>query len=256
MRCSLSTLAILCAGTVAVAADPTFVGTWSTTYGQMTLTEQNGTLSGAYGGKNGITGTVRDGKFVFTYFEPGVTGEGYFELSADGQTFAGKWRPAGSANWSNWTGKRSQVANVPKANLPGTPPGPYPGTYPGGPPATLPGEEPDPPRPEVYRFGKLPQGLPAYFTEGDSDKDGQIGLYEWVQKFGSEEASLAEFKALDLNRDGLLTAEEYLRAKKNAPPAEPGKGGKQPWAAPPGGGGKPTSPGQVIDPKRAPDMKK
>lgn len=253
MRFCLPTLALICAGAAAVAADPpTFVGTWSTTYGQMTLAEQNGTLSGSYGGRNGISGTVRDGKFVFTYFEPGVTGEGEFALSADGQSFAGRWRPAGSANWSNWTGKRAQVANVPKANLHGGPSGPSTGT----PPATLPGEEPpDEPKPVVYRYGNLPPGLPAYFTDGDTDKDGQIGLYEWVQKFGSGEESLAAYKALDLNRDGLLTAEEYLRAKKMAPPVEPGKGGTQPWATPPGGK-QPTSPGQMMDPKRVPDAKK
>jgi hypothetical protein len=240
MRCGLCALALLCAGAAVAADPPTFVGTWSTTYGTMTLTEQNGTLSGSYGGKNGISGTQRDGRFAFNYFEPGVTGEGEFTLSADGQSFAGKWRPAGSANWSNWTGKRAAAVNVPRASGPAAPPG----------------EEPDPPKPVVYRFGHLPPGLPAYFTDGDTDKDGQVGLYEWVQKFGSSDESLAAYKALDLNRDGLLTAEEYLRAKKNAPPEVTGKGGSPPWAAPPGEVSRSASPGKVLDSKRTTDAKK
>ncbi len=62
-------------------------------------------------------------------------------------------------------------------------------------------------RPVAMRYGKLPQGLPSWFNELDGDKDGQVGLYEW-RKAGKD---LKEFMEMDLNGDGLVTADEYLR---------------------------------------------
>jgi hypothetical protein len=70
-------------------------------------------------------------------------------------------------------------------------------------------------RPIVYRAGKLPKEIPAWFTELDADKDGQVGLYEWVKAGRSVDL----FKAMDRNDDGLLTVEEvlsYVRANKGA----------------------------------------
>jgi EF hand len=63
---------------------------------------------------------------------------------------------------------------------------------------------------QVFRAGKLPQGLPAWFTRLDTDGDGQVGLYEWRAGGGD----LEEFNRMDVNGDGLLTAEEYLQWKK------------------------------------------
>jgi len=62
-------------------------------------------------------------------------------------------------------------------------------------------------RPVVMRAGKLPKELPDWFRELDTDQDGQIGLYEWRR--GGR--SIEEFEEMDLNGDGLLTPEEYLR---------------------------------------------
>ncbi len=64
-------------------------------------------------------------------------------------------------------------------------------------------------RPVVLRYGKMPKELPSWFNDLDTDKDGQVGMYEW--RFDSRVVS--EFMAMDLNSDGLLTAEEYLRFK-------------------------------------------
>jgi Ca2+-binding EF-hand superfamily protein len=66
--------------------------------------------------------------------------------------------------------------------------------------------------PVVYRYGKLPKDIPSYWSELDTDKDGQIGLYEWRRG----ERSTKEFTELDLNGDGYLTADEWLRSQRLA----------------------------------------
>ena len=65
-------------------------------------------------------------------------------------------------------------------------------------------------RPIVYRAGKLPKELPPWFVELDTDKDAQIGIYEW-KKSGR---SLDEFDSMDRNGDGFLTVEEVLHATR------------------------------------------
>jgi hypothetical protein len=62
-------------------------------------------------------------------------------------------------------------------------------------------------RPVAMRYGKLPKGLPSWFDELDTDKDGQVSLFEW-RKSGKD---TKEFIEMDLNGDGLVTADEYLR---------------------------------------------
>lgn len=70
------------------------------------------------------------------------------------------------------------------------------------------------PRPQIFRAGKLPtKDLPDWFIRLDKegDSDGQVGLYEYkTLNKGTD-----DFMAMDLNGDGLLTAEEYLRWKGN-----------------------------------------
>src|SRR5262249_34213124 len=56
----------------------------------------------------------------------------------------------------------------------------------------------------------IPKEAPSWFTDLDTDRDGQIGLYEW-KKAGKD---MAEFASLDLNNDGFITAEEWLRSQK------------------------------------------
>jgi Ca2+-binding EF-hand superfamily protein len=70
--------------------------------------------------------------------------------------------------------------------------------------------------PVVYRPGKLPRELPAWFAQLDTDQDGQIGLYEWK----ASGKSLQEFDEMDRNKDGFLTVDEVLRfVNKGNPPA-------------------------------------
>ncbi|MCS6866012.1 MAG: hypothetical protein RMJ56_02235 [Gemmataceae bacterium] len=80
--------------------------------------------------------------------------------------------------------------------------------------------------PTPIRYGQLPSGLPKWFVDLDTDRDGQISLYEWK----SEGYSLAEFQALDLNGDGLLPPEEYLRYLRYHAPAATGPATATPTA--------------------------
>ena len=56
----------------------------------------------------------------------------------------------------------------------------------------------------------VPEGLPPWFFELDANRDEQVALSEFASDW--TEAKVDEFAAYDLNRDGLLTASEVLRA--------------------------------------------
>jgi hypothetical protein len=95
------------------------------------------------------------------------------------------------------------------ATLPSQPPSPLPLAPPMHPQVLLPTQPGDAPRdaqPVAIRYGKLPPGLPAWFLEYDTDKDGQVGLYEWRQ----QGRPIAEFGPMDRNGDFLITPEEML----------------------------------------------
>jgi hypothetical protein len=65
-------------------------------------------------------------------------------------------------------------------------------------------------KPVVYRVGgKQPPGLPDWFNKLDTDKDGQVALYEW-RVAGK---TLDDFKTWDLNDDGFITAEEAAKVQ-------------------------------------------
>jgi Ca2+-binding EF-hand superfamily protein len=89
-------------------------------------------------------------------------------------------------------------------------------TYPGGPTPPNVGRDDrrdrkdEDAKPVAIRYGKQPKEAPTWFTELDTDKDGQIGLYEW-RKAGRP---MSEFAEMDLNNDGFITAEEWLRFQR------------------------------------------
>jgi hypothetical protein len=97
--------------------------------------------------------------------------------------------------------------NLPRgATLPSQPPPPLP-LSPAMPQTAPQGTQNQPQQPVAIRFGKLPPGLPGWFVQFDTDKDGQVGLYEWR----AEGRPVDEFTAMDRNGDFLLTPEELLR---------------------------------------------
>jgi hypothetical protein len=100
-----------------IAKEPGFAGEWNTDYGRMILRVDHEKVTGSYGAegrKNAITGTLEDKKLTFTYLEPGISGEGEFTLSEDGQSFAGRWRPSDSLLWNKWSGQRAPASPIEK----------------------------------------------------------------------------------------------------------------------------------------------
>jgi hypothetical protein len=87
---------------------PDFSGRWQTTFGTMDLSRRGRRISGTYhflGGPCGIDGEVHGNRLTFTYREPTVQGEGWFELKRQGRAFAGQYRPHGG-RWESWIGER------------------------------------------------------------------------------------------------------------------------------------------------------
>ncbi|MBI1900624.1 MAG: hypothetical protein HYS13_05880 [Planctomycetia bacterium] len=89
--------------------EPSFVGSWATTYGTMLLVEREGAILGGYfsdGGPAVVEGKVDGKKLTFRYHETTETGQGWFEMAEDGQSFAGQWKAQGAEAWQDWSGKR------------------------------------------------------------------------------------------------------------------------------------------------------
>jgi hypothetical protein len=74
------------------------------------LYQDGSEVNGFYtlGGYSTVQGTVdADGKLEFTYTEPSASGEGWFQLSNEGSSFSGMWRPDGTSIWYQWEGSRA-----------------------------------------------------------------------------------------------------------------------------------------------------
>ena len=107
----LVAFALLLVSTHCPAAEGGFNGTWQTTSGPMELKQQGDQVTGSYS-MNGLScplqGRLSKGRFEFTYREGSRTGEGWFQLAPNGETFAGKWRSTESQQWLAWKGKRTE----------------------------------------------------------------------------------------------------------------------------------------------------
>lgn len=98
-------------------------------------------------------------------------------------------------------------------------------------PSAQPGSEPAPPaidpRRRLKYFAASPAGVPGWFIERDADGDSQLTLAEFSPKLLKNE--ITDFNRLDLNHDGLLTPQEFLRADKiRKPDAAAGEAAARP----------------------------
>ena len=110
MKC-LFAFGLLLVSAPSLCAEDSFNGTWQTTFGPMQLKQQGDRVTGSYymlGISCPLQGRVSKGRFEFTYREGSTAGEGWFQLAADGETFAGKWRETGSPLWLEWKGIRTE----------------------------------------------------------------------------------------------------------------------------------------------------
>lgn len=66
-----------------------------------------------------------------------------------------------------------------------------------------------------YRFrspyDRLPDGLPSWFRDRDKDRDGQVLMAEFADRWTEE--TYREFAKYDRNGDGIITPQECLKAK-------------------------------------------
>src|SRR5262245_28664349 len=86
-----------------------FSGEWHTSFGPMNLVQEGHRVHGVYFYMNiecTLEGKVAGGKFTFTYQEPTVRGEGWFELKRHGNALSGQYRPDGADRWEAWEGER------------------------------------------------------------------------------------------------------------------------------------------------------
>jgi hypothetical protein len=85
-----------------------YTGHWFTSFGPMELSQDSNRVEGVYhyqGVQCSIEGRIEDGRLVFAYHEPTVSGEGWFEQRRPGR-FAGQWQPQGDPRWFPWEGRR------------------------------------------------------------------------------------------------------------------------------------------------------
>jgi predicted esterase len=96
------------ATTTTQAATPSFDGLWLTNLGLMDLQPAQDRMKGRYAlmGVSRLTGTVTERKLEFTY-KSFTSGEGIFQLSADGKRFTGKATSAGAKKSFDWRGRRA-----------------------------------------------------------------------------------------------------------------------------------------------------
>ncbi|WP_235934918.1 EF-hand domain-containing protein [Candidatus Laterigemmans baculatus] len=64
-----------------------------------------------------------------------------------------------------------------------------------------------------------PEGLPGWFSDKDRDGDGQVMMNEYERSWSDDKVE--EFFSFDLNRDGVITAQEALRAVKQGASSAP-----------------------------------
>ena len=95
-----------------------FSGVWDSPYGELRLERTGDRVHGSYP-TGTIIGLVEEGRLRYQYIEANARGEGWFELSEDGQSLDGRWRQDGIEHWHVWVAQRSAGAPPPRSPLHG-----------------------------------------------------------------------------------------------------------------------------------------
>ena len=96
---------------------------------------------------------------------------------------------------------------------------------------------------------RMPEGVPDWFTRMDTNKDGQITLFEYAEGNPFTDEMINEFKANDLNNDGVITIEEAYTFMKRM---DDEKRKKEAEAAEQAGNNPASRPDQRGDRQRSP----
>ncbi|MGD9644393.1 MAG: hypothetical protein AB7U73_01690 [Pirellulales bacterium] len=91
---------------------------------------------------------------------------------------------------------------------------------------------------------RLPNGLPEWFDERDSDGDGQLTLAEFSPDGRPEQA--LEFESFDENRDGVITSQEGARVQTRRAAAEAEAAAQAAAAQAAANSGTPAAPAATI----------
>ncbi|MBL8517238.1 MAG: hypothetical protein JNM76_09730 [Betaproteobacteria bacterium] len=83
-------------------------GLYETTFGRLRLLHAADGVEGFYeaAGPAALRGRADGDRLHFHYEEKNASGEGYFVMAEDGESFTGQWRASGDEEWSDWTGTR------------------------------------------------------------------------------------------------------------------------------------------------------
>lgn len=91
----------------------TWQGQWESSFGDLTLTQNDSIVTGTYSHDSGqVSGTVSGNKFIGTWSEdptyapPYDAGDFEWTMSEDGKKFTGVWRFGSTGNWGSWDGIR------------------------------------------------------------------------------------------------------------------------------------------------------
>lgn len=88
------------------SAAPSFLGRWSSTFGEIELSSSGKFVVGKY-----PTGTLKGAVFgnslAFRYQDSAERGMANFKLSEDGNSFTGRYLAQGTTEWKAWNGRRA-----------------------------------------------------------------------------------------------------------------------------------------------------
>lgn len=169
-----------------------------------------GGVGGGGGGMGGMGAEQMDRFSDDRFRRADSNGDGLMQINEMSERLRPIWQQFdlnkdGALDISEYKGYFRSAFQQEQSNNPGAPQ--QPGAPQALPPTDVGSAVPDDDRKAtVYRAGKLPSNIPGWFEQLDFDRDGQVGIYEWVKS----ERQLDEFRGMDRNEDGLLTIDEVM----------------------------------------------